>query len=238
MTTILLRSPVLLLLLLLLLFIYLFIYSFNNIFYFPSLITLHWVFNQDLAWDKLAITCILCIHVFAASFGWYFSVTLILLSYGDEQFHKMQDFVFHIGQGLPGILVMCLFVPFLIIPSAPTNTATVVVFKCLIFSIYFYSLSVFPIPYYYYYYYYYHHYYYYFIFIFSFDFLRSFTESWTKTLGDNTFQKRLVVLQSAIFSISCRLGLPGILLMYLSAHFLIIPSSLTITEEKFLFYCL
>ena len=72
----------LLLLLLLLLLIFSFIFgSYNPS---PSL----W-----LRQGKVQITCIRCSYVY---FWWHFSITLIVISEGDEQFYKVQYFLFHI----------------------------------------------------------------------------------------------------------------------------------------------
>ena len=79
----------LLLLLLLLLF--------NFQFYFWFLTILHRVFTQDLGWGKVVIICILCIYCFWHCFWVIFSVALIVSSQGDEQFCKVQFFVFHIS---------------------------------------------------------------------------------------------------------------------------------------------
>ena len=44
-------------------------------------------------------------------------------------------FVFHIRLTLPGIFLMCLSLPFLILPKAPTITGTVLVLRCQFFSV-------------------------------------------------------------------------------------------------------
>ena len=57
------------------------IISSNFALYTRFLKTLHRVFTQNLAWEKVAVICILCMF-FAASFEWYF----LYFSSGDEQF--------------------------------------------------------------------------------------------------------------------------------------------------------
>ena len=66
---------------------------------------------------------------FAASFWWYLSVTLIILTIKYEQFRKVKFFVFPHLLGLPGILFMYLSVLFLIITRAPTITGMTVVLR-------------------------------------------------------------------------------------------------------------
>ena len=90
------------------------------------------------------IICILWIYVccaffgfvFAACFGYYFSVTLIVLSKGDEQFYQEPFFFFFFfcisyKLGLLGILLMCLSIPFLILPKTTTNIGTCYCFTLL-----------------------------------------------------------------------------------------------------------
>ena len=59
---------------------------------------------------------------------------IVFSDIGNEQFRKVKIFMSYRVE-LPGILLMCLSVPFLITPSASTITGTVIVLWCYIFSI-------------------------------------------------------------------------------------------------------
>ena len=63
---------------------------------------------------------------FLLPLGWYFSVTLIVFSLGDEQFRRAQLFCISYRLRLPGILLVL----FWIITSSPTINDTVVVLRC------------------------------------------------------------------------------------------------------------
>ena len=78
------------------------------------------------------------------SFGWYFLVTLISLSSANEQLES-QSAIFSISSCsvLPVISLMCLSVPFLIIPSAPTITDLVIDLRCHYYNFYFTHKRVF-----------------------------------------------------------------------------------------------
>ena len=99
--------------------------SFNFQLYFQFLTILHRVFTQDIEWKKIRIICILFIYVFCCLF------LVLLFHYIDSillrRWAVLQCVIFGIsyGQGLPGIVFICLFVPFLIMPRTPTITDTV-----------------------------------------------------------------------------------------------------------------
>ena len=102
----------------------------NFQFYFKFLTILPRVFNQDLAWGNRVIICILYIYVFDAFSLCYFSNHIDKILRKRWAVLQSAMFCISLSLGLPGILLMCLSVPFLIIPSAPTITGTVVVLKC------------------------------------------------------------------------------------------------------------
>ena len=83
-------------------------------FYFHFLTILHRIFTQDLARGKV------CIYAFSCLF-WVIIFWNILLSKGNEQFRKVQFFCISYRLALPGILLIYLSVPSLIIPKAHTN---------------------------------------------------------------------------------------------------------------------
>ena len=58
-------------------------------FYIRFLTIFYWISAQDLGRVKVEFVCILCIYLFVVSFGWRFSLTLIILSLGDKKFHKV-----------------------------------------------------------------------------------------------------------------------------------------------------
>ena len=106
----------------------------NELFNFQFLTILHWVFNPDLGWEKVEIICIPCIYIFGCLF-W-----VIFFSHTDSTLLKRSavpqsaNFCISYKLRLPGILLICLSVLFLIILGAPTITGTVmVVLRCHIF---------------------------------------------------------------------------------------------------------
>ena len=89
-------------------------------------------FNQDLGWGKVEIIYILSsINTFQCCY----SNTLIVLFQESHQISKVQFFFFCISNifGRPAISLMCLSVPFTIIPRATTVIITVVGLRWLIF---------------------------------------------------------------------------------------------------------
>ena len=84
---------------------------------------------------------ILCIYGFSASFRRYFSVTLIVISTGDEQFHRVQFFVFYVGWDCQ-ISCYCVY-KYLSWLYPPSVTGTVVDLSCHSFSIFHFQVFVF-----------------------------------------------------------------------------------------------
>ena len=112
---------------------YYYYYCWIFCFIFWFLTIFHQIFTQDLAWKKVVIIYMLRIYVFCSLFG------VIFFSHIDNTLAVPQSafFFFCISHWLrlPGILLMCLSALFLIIPSDPSITGTVVALRRHLYSI-------------------------------------------------------------------------------------------------------